>query len=219
MYHTFNNTWCVSTKLYDISILPFYLSPWNERTLPIMKTISALPYMLCRWPHSANVHIWSRISQTTFSTFPIHVCWEQDQFYHVKWLLLLVTAKSVFYSTVAICLALVAHRWSCLTHKFGSCCAYCSGEKFFYWYLPALSVSLGLHINTRLYQWQLELSCLQVWWWHHSGNIQDLDQLPVDDNDEKSQLNLSIALLCSELVSVESIGYWLHVLIRYLCVK
>ena len=116
---------CCMTFQFFLFIFPLGMKE------PIMKTISALPYMLCRWPHSANVHIWSRISQTTFSTFPIHVCWEQDQSYHVKWLLLLVTVKSVFYGTVAICLALVAHRWSCLTHKFGSCCAYRSGEIFF----------------------------------------------------------------------------------------
>ena len=32
------------------------------------------------------------------------------------------------YGTVAICLPWVAHRWNCHTSKFGSCCAYRSGE-------------------------------------------------------------------------------------------
>ena len=34
----------------------------------------------------------------------------------------------LFYGTVAICLPWVAHRWNCHTSKFGSCCAYRSGE-------------------------------------------------------------------------------------------
>ena len=32
------------------------------------------------------------------------------------------------YGTVPICLPWVAHRWNCHTSKFGSCCAYRSGE-------------------------------------------------------------------------------------------
>ena len=32
------------------------------------------------------------------------------------------------YGTVAICLPWVAHKWNCHTSKFGSCCAYRSGE-------------------------------------------------------------------------------------------
>ena len=75
---------------------------------------------LCR-PCSANV----RISQTTFSTFPILVSWELDQLPcrsgYLSWQ---KQRLSVCFGTAAISLPLVTHRWNCHISKFDSCCAY-----------------------------------------------------------------------------------------------
>ena len=82
-----------------------------------------------------------------FSTFPIHVSWEQDQPYNVR-MGCMVGTKSVFvlrYSCYLSAVGCSQVELSYTTSKFDSCCAYNVLEKpVFYGHLTAASASLWI---------------------------------------------------------------------------
>ena len=125
----------------------------------------------------------------------------QTSFTMWKWLLCkleLARAKSV--TVVAICLRLVAQRWDCHTSKFDTAVVPTILEKsVFYEYLSVASVSFWLTI-------QFVHCCLVTTWAFMPASLtvipytiveisEFLGQLPVDDDDEKSQFKPSVASL------------------------
>ena len=108
------------------------------------------------------------------------------------------------YATVAICPLLVAHRWNCHTSSLMAVVPTVLEKSVFYGYLTAVSVSLGL---PTLFVY----CCLVTATTFIPASLivipstvleisKFLGQLPVDDDDEKSQLNPGIASLRLEIL-------------------
>ena len=175
--YTFSYTFCIS---YQLSTLPPPL-PHEEKIIEIHIVLMTSLRNHPRLP-------------STFSTFLIRVCWEPDHSYHVKMAAVVSLSwqeqrACQSYDTVAISLPFIAHRLTVIPVPLivlvpGDICvlriSQCS--ICFPWATDT--------VNGLLFRAFMPASLTVI--------LQTI-QIPVDDNnDEKSQLNPSIAPLCSE---------------------